>query len=595
MALAYTAPTWVNGSGTGISASQLQALSDCMEGIVQGSDKAITDISMENSIITLTFADGSEETATATGLKGISSIAKTGTVANVDTYTITYTDGTSTTFTVTNGLLPTITVTATADGQSSDNPTVTVTKTGTDEEPNFAMAFSGLKGQKGDDNNISLSVMRIGTSSDPQFILKGNFYINGVLATTQAYYEIKIIDEQGIEIPLASSGTFTGNFSAVLAGSGWVPLTSIEKDTIQAYIYQDSTKTKLLAFQGIIVGENGVSPEVTVTSITGGHRVNITDEAHPQGQSFDVMDGTDGQDGTDGTDGVSPEVTITTITGGHRVNITDAEHPSGQNFDVMDGTGSGDMQASTYDPQENVANAGGIPNYVSDRYSTADTAETTLADDDKIPFYDDSASEKRSSTWSNIKAKLKSYFDGIYSAITAIGTYESGSTASRAYAVGEHFYKDGKFCTIIAAVASGETWTLNTNYVEGTIADNIICFKDKRETLSGTLANSSTSSTVFTYTATKDEILSFNGNIRLATGSVTVSSDDACFGAGLIVERNDTFVKSLIYTQINLKPKVRYNNIPLCATTKVKSGDKVKCNAFQTSGSSISIDGEINY
>ena len=39
----------------------------------------------------------------------------------------------------------------------------------------------------------------------------------------------------------------------------------------------------------------------------------------------------------DGTDGVSPAVTIETITGGHSVTITDADHPSGQTFDVMDG------------------------------------------------------------------------------------------------------------------------------------------------------------------------------------------------------------------------------------------------------------------
>ncbi len=43
----------------------------------------------------------------------------------------------------------------------------------------------------------------------------------------------------------------------------------------------------------------------------------------------------------DGADGVSPAVTVTTITGGHRVTITDAEHPGGQSFDVMDGTGGG--------------------------------------------------------------------------------------------------------------------------------------------------------------------------------------------------------------------------------------------------------------
>jgi hypothetical protein len=51
-------------------------------------------------------------------------------------------------------------------------------------------------------------------------------------------------------------------------------------------------------------GQDGVSPEVTVTQITGGHTVTITDADHPAGQSFNVMDGVDGQDGQDGAPGV---------------------------------------------------------------------------------------------------------------------------------------------------------------------------------------------------------------------------------------------------------------------------------------------------
>ena len=41
-------------------------------------------------------------------------------------------------------------------------------------------------------------------------------------------------------------------------------------------------------------GENGFSPAVSISEITGGHRVTITDENHPSGQSFDVMDGVNG-------------------------------------------------------------------------------------------------------------------------------------------------------------------------------------------------------------------------------------------------------------------------------------------------------------
>ena len=103
MALAYTAPTWTDGSGEGISAANLQAISNCLEGLVQGTDKAVHSIAINGSTITFTFADGTQETATAVDLKSVVSIEKTATVGSVDTYTITYSDGTTSTFFVTNG------------------------------------------------------------------------------------------------------------------------------------------------------------------------------------------------------------------------------------------------------------------------------------------------------------------------------------------------------------------------------------------------------------------------------------------------------------------------------------------------------------
>lgn len=205
MAQAYTAPIWTDGSGEGISASNLQAISNALQGIIQGSDKAIHDIAINGSTITFTYVDGTIETAQAANLKGISNIAKTGTSGLVDTYTITYTDGTTSTFTVTNGsdgspgVTPVISATATADATSSQTPTVMVTKSGTDAAPSFNFEFSGLKGAKGDTG-----------SQGPQ-------------------------------------------------------------------------------------GLDGVSPEVTITTITNGHRVKITDADHPSGQDFDIMDGQDGE------------------------------------------------------------------------------------------------------------------------------------------------------------------------------------------------------------------------------------------------------------------------------------------------------------
>lgn len=54
-------------------------------------------------------------------------------------------------------------------------------------------------------------------------------------------------------------------------------------------------------------------------------------------------------------------------------------------------------------------------------YSPNDTAETAINDTDYFPFYDTSATAKRKTLWSNIKTKLKAYFDGIYS--TFSGSY----------------------------------------------------------------------------------------------------------------------------------------------------------------------------
>ena len=90
-------------------------------------------------------------------------------------------------------------------------------------------------------------------------------------------------------------------------------------------------------------GDDGISPDVSVTEITGGHRVTIVDADNTY--VFDVMDGEKGDPGAKGNpgdDGFSPEVSVTTITGGHRVTITDAQ--GDHVFDVMDGEGGGSVE-----------------------------------------------------------------------------------------------------------------------------------------------------------------------------------------------------------------------------------------------------------
>ena len=62
-----------------------------------------------------------------------------------------------------------------------------------------------------------------------------------------------------------------------------------------------------------------------------------------------------------------------------------------------------------------------VNEHLTNKYDAQDPSENTIDDTDYFPFYDKSASEKRNTTWSNIKSKLKEYFDTIYS--TFSGSY----------------------------------------------------------------------------------------------------------------------------------------------------------------------------
>lgn len=56
---------------------------------------------------------------------------------------------------------------------------------------------------------------------------------------------------------------------------------------------------------------------------------------------------------------------------------------------------------------------------------------------------------------------------------SVIAPVESGSTASQAYAIGEHFVKGKSFCTAVAAIAIGDTLTAGTNYNSRSIGADI--------------------------------------------------------------------------------------------------------------------------
>lgn len=58
----------------------------------------------------------------------------------------------------------------------------------------------------------------------------------------------------------------------------------------------------------------------------------------------------------------------------------------------------------------------------TETYLLKDTAETSLTDNDKFPFYDISVTSSKHTTWSNLKSKLKAYFDSLYATISSVYT-----------------------------------------------------------------------------------------------------------------------------------------------------------------------------
>ena len=152
------------------------------------------------------------------------------------------------------GATPEITMTATSDGTYSATPTVTVVKGGTDLNPTFSLAFSGLRGQTG--------------PQGPQ-------------------------GETGQQGPAGEDGEDGADgVTPVITATATADATSSDNPTVTV------TKSGTDAAPSFAFAFSGLKGATGATGAQG-----------PQGPAG--QDGADGQDGTDGTDGVTPVISAT--------------------------------------------------------------------------------------------------------------------------------------------------------------------------------------------------------------------------------------------------------------------------------------------
>lgn len=116
------------------------------------------------------------------------------------------------------------------------------------------------------------------------------------------------------------------------------PITVDETDpTVPSWAKQENKPTYTASEVGALSAE--ALPDAIDDALAEAKESGLFDGPQgPQGeQGIQGIQGPKGNAGEDGEDGISPVTTITAITGGHRVTIADADHPQGQSFDVMDG------------------------------------------------------------------------------------------------------------------------------------------------------------------------------------------------------------------------------------------------------------------
>ena len=111
--------------------------------------------------------------------------------------------------------------------------------------------------------------------------------------------------------------------------------------------------TNSVAYLVGLQGAEGISPTVTVTPVSGGHQVTITDKDGDH--TFEVddgVDGADGRDGADGADGFSPIITTEKV--GKTTTITIVDATSTKYATILDGVDGKTITNITINTQNHV-------------------------------------------------------------------------------------------------------------------------------------------------------------------------------------------------------------------------------------------------
>ena len=377
---------------------------------------------------------------------GIASVVKTGTSGLVDTYTITFDDGTTTTFDVTNGEDGETGATGVGvdivekvgqheytdyyrmtftDG-STFNYTVTNGVDGTGSGDMLAAQYdpdSAVKDAGGIADYVEGQLPDVSAKADKvSSATSGNFAgldANGNLTDSGSKASDFLTQHQDItgkadKVSSATSGNFAGlDANGNLTDSGKKAsdfATSATATTTTNGLMSSTDKTKL---DGVASGaEANVQSDWNVSdSSSDAYIKNKPSIPAEQIQSDWNQTTTSAKDYIKNKPTIPTKVSQLTNDSGYTTNtgtITSVK----MNGSTISTSGEANLGTVITSHQSLAA-----------CYQTGDTAETSLADGDYFPFYDTSASGKKKTLWSNIKSVLKTYFDSLYKGASVHDTW----------------------------------------------------------------------------------------------------------------------------------------------------------------------------